>query len=103
MGMGRKASFGRNPVVVDDAQRSKTDVPLIVVASERKRMVALQPPQVGVAPFGGLSYQQVRRRRFAEDGLGIGCDVDEPGGGDGQRISTCNLHFCFLIPVQGRR
>src|SRR5260370_14320610 len=56
MRMGRKAVAGLDSVFIDHAQAAKTHKARIVVVAERKRVVRIQPPVVGVATFFGRSY-----------------------------------------------
>src|SRR5438128_312742 len=45
-----------HPVLVDDAQRPEAHLFWIVIVTERERVPAVEPPEVGGAAFRRLSY-----------------------------------------------
>ena len=58
MAVRTEALAGRDAIVVEHAQRAKAHVLRIVVPAERKRVIAVQPPQVALAAVLGLSQCQ---------------------------------------------
>ena len=56
---------GRDPVLVDDAQRAEAHVLGIVIVGERKAMEALQPAVIGVAALITAAKSHHRSELYA--------------------------------------
>ena len=55
--VSREAAPGGNAVIVDDAQRSESHVPLIVVVRKRKGVITYQPAEVSMSSLGCFTNQ----------------------------------------------
>lgn len=58
MAVRAEAFAGSHTIVVEHTQRTKPHVLRVVIPAERKRVIAVQPPQIGVAAVLGLAQRQ---------------------------------------------